>query len=152
VKSLVENLELVCSALREARGEIALAALLMPEETAGRWDFVIAAPWLSGGLADYELVARMLTRFLNREQLAQISRTVIIPTRDQWSFAGLEMPLRSGEVRNFTFNGERIKKGYILVSNIIAPITHPARKNGKGRATAGPTHLQRKRRFADQRQ
>jgi hypothetical protein len=151
VKTLFENVGTVCNALREAYGDLALAALLMPEEAAGRWDFVVAATWLKGTLADYELVARKLSRFLRPDELSQISRTVIIPSDEPRSFVGLGTTLRLGEMRNFTFNGEPIREAYIFASRTSAGKTTAARKSPKRRAIPSPTHSRHgKRRLIEQ--
>lgn len=102
------------------KGAFSLFALFLREDAPGKWDLVVAAPWMN---ADRAQALGYLTDQLKREfeplELMQLSRVVIV---DQHNPA-LEtinrvMPIAHGaaDVQNGNFFGLQMKQAYIITS------------------------------------
>jgi len=141
VNLLLTNLRKLCDSLEVSHGKLALAGLFKPEAGREQWAFVVAATWLSGRLSDYELLARELKRHLSSDELACVSRTVILPSARNGTGAqfegGIGVPSTPGVMRDFTLNGEPIAEAHIIVSSAAARRSSGAsRAQGKRRRTA----------------
>jgi hypothetical protein len=67
------------------RGELQLFALVLRENALDLWDLLIVAPWTQvDSLEPYEYVANKLKRFLNREELLQISHIAFPDSDSEW--------------------------------------------------------------------
>jgi hypothetical protein len=77
------NLETIAEKLRglasDARGALEFLALFLREDSLGLWDVVVAAPWLKTGEAkSFEYVAERLRKLLTKNEIAGVSRIVIL--------------------------------------------------------------------------
>lgn len=96
----------------------------MPEESYGKWDFIISAPWLnSNGFDSYKFIADRLQTCLTESESLQIGQIVIIdPENEAVKFLQMLETVKNGEYKElrvedltdkFKFN---IKRAYLLRS------------------------------------
>ncbi len=87
----------------------------MMREDSNTWDLIIKAPWLKGGYSDYEEVGEKMERMLSASEMLAIDRFVILENRKPDSLiGGRPTSMQLGEMNNFTFGGEAIRRGYIF--------------------------------------
>jgi hypothetical protein len=83
ISRIAWKLKRVVEEISDERGDVDFAALLLREDSPGRWDFVLGARWLKdAGREVYEYVTEKLKRGLSPEELLQISRTVLLDRAD----------------------------------------------------------------------
>lgn len=83
MKEILEKLKLTLKSLEEEQGPVLLFALFLREDALGKWDLLIAAPWLDRRvLASYETVSKATQKYLDTKELVKISRIVILEADD----------------------------------------------------------------------
>ncbi len=77
------KLDRVLHSIEAERGPFALAGLFMREDSPGRWDLVVSAPWLQRGklMALGEFVKR-LSDALGQDEVLSLSRIVTLNRKD----------------------------------------------------------------------
>lgn len=77
------KLDRVLKSIEAERGPFVLAGLFMREDSPGRWDLVVSAPWLQRGklVALGEFVKR-LSDALGQEEVLNLSRIVTLNRKD----------------------------------------------------------------------
>ena len=78
-KSLIENVSRAEATLAQENGAFVFFGLLQREETAGKWDVVVSAPWLTTDRAGTEVVINGLTRFLTAADWLKTASVVPLP-------------------------------------------------------------------------
>lgn len=69
--------------IAEKKGDFTLFALLMRGNALGKWDLVVAAPWIEGGtLRSTREVVELLTQSIGSKHLQQLARVVPVDTGD----------------------------------------------------------------------
>jgi hypothetical protein len=77
------KLDRVLRSLEAEHGPFALAGLFMREDSPGRWDLVVSAPWLQRGkLVALENLVKRLSDALGQEELLSLSRIVTLNRKD----------------------------------------------------------------------
>lgn len=106
--------------LAQEHGSFGLFALFLREDSAGRWDVLVASDWLEENKQkSMSLIAKKLKEKLNTEELIGISRIVPIennnPALD--AFQG-KTNVEHGieEIRDSNLFGLQIKHAYIITS------------------------------------
>lgn len=65
--------------LSQLYGDFALFSLVQQEETAGKWDIVVSAPWVSENRAGIQRIVDVLRQYLTAEDWLNIAR--VLPLR-----------------------------------------------------------------------
>lgn len=118
LKKLISSIEM------EQQSKFLICAMVLPEESHGKWDFIISAPWLNRSeLESFKFIADKLQACLTESELMQISRTVILNPEDEAvKFLQMLETVKNGEYKElraddltdkFKFN---IKRAYLLRS------------------------------------
>ncbi|HTU21417.1 MAG TPA: hypothetical protein VMG10_25495 [Gemmataceae bacterium] len=123
-----------------AKGRLELLGLFLREDSPDLWDLVIAAPWLKADeRASFEYVASELREALANEELAGLSRIVIL----EHGGAALQSFLESfrshaglADVHFVTEGGAIIRKAYIITAYPVvdAAARRKTKKRRRGKA------------------
>jgi hypothetical protein len=85
MKTLYDKLDELAEQLEAARGRLVLFGLFEPEDASGKWDLVVAAPWLSRhgteAAADF---FRRLQGALTLDDLLQLAGVIILSPLDEF--------------------------------------------------------------------
>lgn len=114
MKSLADKLATLLPKLQE-HGSIYLFALFARDDAAGKWDVVFSSEWSNSDAASaVRTISDMIVPMLGSEELAALSRVVIIPSKEP----GVAL-LASGmsgcaELVNCNFMGLQIGHAFIF--------------------------------------
>jgi hypothetical protein len=105
-------------------GEFSLFALFLREDAPGKWDLVVAAPWIDEDKKSaLKKIAERVSAGLSQKELLEVSRIVVLDPENP----ALEATLRAVkannskvEVRNSNFFGLQIKHAVILESKRVS--------------------------------
>lgn len=123
----------LAESMKADHGDFSLFALMLPEDSGGRWDLVMSAPWLGDGLSDYEMVAARMKKAMSPAEASAIARIVILG-KESFAFRGGSVsPSWLGEMWDFTFNGVPIRKAYIIESSAARLASVPSHRSKKKR-------------------
>ena len=130
--------------IEEKKGDFTLFALLMRRNALGKWDLVVAAPWIEGGtLRATREIVELLTESIGSKPLLQLARVVPVDTGDTAvKFILANLPVEGDSelrVRSTDLFGLEIEDAIILRAK------HPA-SNGARRlrsSAEGSTRLHR---------
>lgn len=134
MSKLIDSVRKLSDAMKKKHGQMSLFAIMLPEIAGHQWDLVLAAPWLSGSLSDYDMIAGEMKRSLLPAEMAAIGRIIVLGS-SPISFRGAQAPSRLGEMRDFTFNGVPIKEAYIFDSSAARIASLPTHRSRKRRAS-----------------
>lgn len=102
------------------KGDFALFALFLREDSPNVWDLVVSAPWIDAAkpraLRD---LAKRIRKSLTAEELTNLSRIVLIDTYDPALHALQKtFTVQHGlaEIRDSVFFGLPIRQGYVITS------------------------------------
>ena len=70
--------------LAQKHGPFTVFALLEREDSFGRWDVVVSAPWLGTAMEDIRLVAKQVTKLLSVQEVVTVSRIVPLPPESEF--------------------------------------------------------------------
>jgi hypothetical protein len=103
-----------------ARGDFALFALFLSEDSPDRWDLMISAPWASADQkAALDYLVNRIKSDLGPDDLTHLSRIVFIDPTDisvQSLNQAIHVEHGSVEVRDSNFFGLPIKHAFIITS------------------------------------
>jgi hypothetical protein len=120
MNQLVEDLIKVEQSLAQKKGALNLFALFLREDAPGKWDVLIAAPWAEKGkIGTLRDVAAELQRSLNKAELLQLSRIVVIDQSDPALEAfqrAFHVEHGKTEIQNSNLFGLQIKHAYLITS------------------------------------
>jgi len=120
MKQLVERIVKVERTLSERKGAFNLFALFLREDAPGKWDLLIAAPWAEKGKLDtLRDVATELQRTLDKKELLQLSRIVVIDEKDPALRAfqqAFHVEHGTAEIQNSNLFGLQIRHAYLITS------------------------------------
>jgi hypothetical protein len=120
-KLLARYREIEADAARE-RGEFSFFALFLPEDAYGKWDLMVAAPWIGDwNMKSLEYLSDKVTARLNLEELLTLSKIVIVPfdaadVRELIEAYPVGPDQKPVELRDWIFSGVPIARGYILTA------------------------------------
>jgi hypothetical protein len=107
------------------KGEFSLFALLQREDAfGGKWDLVVAAPWIGEGrLKTLNYLADKITSRLTIEELLSLSMVVPVSVTDEpvqrlireYPVTPDQKPI---EIRDWDYRGMPIARGYILTARL----------------------------------
>lgn len=108
------------SRIAERKGEFALFALFLREESPNRWDLIVSAPWVGTDKdAAVDYLVNEIKSFLGPDDLTTLSRILIVDPND----AAIENVNRAVhvehgtvEIRDSTFFGLPIKHAVFITS------------------------------------
>jgi len=82
MRQFLEKFKSMAKEIADERGELALFALFLREDTE-KWDLVVAAPWVkTDSMEDYKYMADKLKQYLEISYLLSISRIVLLDISD----------------------------------------------------------------------
>lgn len=119
-KSLTENVRLAEGALARENGEFALFGLFQREETAGKWDVVISAPWLTTDRAGIQRIVEGLARYLTATDWLKTAS--VVPLAPDTDFVQTMTRLFHAEHQvletgSFLTEGVSIDRAFIITAN-----------------------------------
>jgi hypothetical protein len=120
-KLLARYREIEADVVRE-KGEFSLFALFLPEDAYGKWDLIVAAPWIGDwNMKSLEYISGKVTTLLNLEELLALSKIVIVPfdaedVRDLIEAYPVGPNQKPVELRDWIFSGVPIARAYILTA------------------------------------
>jgi hypothetical protein len=117
MNSLVEKVRSCLPAL-DRRGAVYLFALFEREDAAGKWDIVLSSEWSdTDATTANKLVSNEVVPLLNRDELAALSRIVVIPSTAP-AIAAMSSAINvdggSVEVQDCNFSGLQIKHAFVF--------------------------------------
>lgn len=120
MNDFVRDLQKVERSLSEEKGTFNLFALFLREDAAGKWDLLVAAPWVEQHKAQaLKRVTEELRKTLSKNELLKLSRLVLID-RDNPSLAAIHKAVHAEhsdtEIRDGNFFGLQIKHAHIITS------------------------------------
>jgi hypothetical protein len=128
---LLEKLGAIERDVAAEKGLFRFFALFLREDSPGKWDLLVSAPWLDANQQEgMDYLAKQVQSRLNTEELLSLSRLVFIGEDNP----GLEAILRGMnvqhgdriEVRDCNFFGLEIKHAYIITSDNTQTSDHRA--------------------------
>lgn len=112
------ELQNAMTAIAAKKGDFALFALLMRADSPGRWDLVVAAPWLEvGKLKELREFIRLLDKQLGERKVRQFERIVTLESRSpeiRAELAALDIDVPGRTLYNTTIFGADVLEGHIL--------------------------------------
>jgi hypothetical protein len=143
MKDLLPKLRRIDQELTREKGELSLFGLFQREDGLGKWDLVVAAPWIDPDeMAALRIVAGKVQASLTVHELLEISR--IVPLKASHPFVGVVRDLLSDTAGStalgpFCFNGMEFVRGYVITgepsrSGTMGPekeLIHRVREAGK---------------------
>jgi hypothetical protein len=117
VKSLVEKVRSCLPAL-DKLGAVYLFALFEREDATGKWDIVLSSEWSDkDATSANKFVSSQVVPLLDPEELASLSRVVVIPSTAP-AIAAMSSAMNvdggSVEVQDCTFSGLQIKHAFVF--------------------------------------
>lgn len=136
-----EKLSVMTKKIEADKGPLELLGLFLRDDSLGLWDVVIGAPWLKADeRASFVYVADQLRAHLAREELAGLSRIVIL----DHGGAVLESFLnqfggRTGlaDVHFVAEGGAVIRRAYVILARPVGAGARPRRTTRPRRGKAG---------------
>ncbi len=123
IATIVDRLRILEGELSGEKGDFSLFALLLREGSPDRWDWAVAAPWLTDRRNSLEFLSERLSHALTRQQLLMISRIVLLGAKDQFLRAihqAVTVDHGLVEISSRQFEGVEIAHGFIITSRIDA--------------------------------
>jgi hypothetical protein len=120
-KLLAKYREIEAEVTRE-RGECSLFALFLREDAHGKWDLVVAAPWIGNwNMKALKYLSSKVTSRLDLQELLSLSKVVLVSPNDEPVQRLIrEFPVNSDqepvEIRDWDYDGMPIARGYILAA------------------------------------
>lgn len=119
--ALVPKMQQVLAEIEAERGGVALFALFERADSAGKWDVVVAAPWVRPSEKDArEYVIRKIRPKLTVFELLALSRVIVLMPEEPFVQFILGAVTPTGglkEFDEFSFDGMEIAHAYILRSD-----------------------------------
>jgi hypothetical protein len=148
MNDFVKVLQKIERSLSEEKGMFTLFALFVLEETPGRWDLLVAAPWIQKNTAvGRRRVAEELQESLSRQELRNLSNLIIVD-QDNPGLAALQRDVHAEhgdiEFRDRNYFGLDVRHAHV----ITCTRTEAARKTVRARRndSVKPRRDSRKRR------
>ena len=120
MNDFVKHLQTVERTLSEEKGGFNLFALFLREDAAGKWDLLIAAPWVEKNKADaLKRVTKELQKALDKKELLRLSRLVIIDQSNPALSAfqrAIYVEHSDAEIKDSNFFGLQIKHAHVITS------------------------------------
>ncbi len=124
----IANLRSIKTQLEGEKGPFVLFGLFLRENSPGKWDLVVAAPWLhEDKYEDYKIVSDKLSAILPQNQMIDLSRIVILNEGNPGLSALLHAVHVAGngylEVRDSNFFGLSIRHAHILAAEKLEKVS-----------------------------
>jgi hypothetical protein len=123
MQELLNKLRDSAGEIATEKGEFTLFALLQREDAVGgKWDLVVAAPWIGEGrLETLKYLAGRITPRLSLEELLSLSKMVTVfpndePVRRLIQAFPVIPDQKPVEIRDWDYDGMPIARGYILTA------------------------------------
>lgn len=126
IKDLMEQMRQVERAAARQWGAFNLFGLFEREDTPGRWDVIVSAPWLEAGRKGILTITHYVSALLRPETAVLIARIVPLPPESDFvrTLNALAQNRDEGVVSTGPLNvgGVEIERGYLLVSQSGIPL------------------------------
>jgi hypothetical protein len=122
MQELLAKLRDLEAEVRRERGEFSLFALLQRDDAYGKWDLVVAAPWIGNwNMKDLQYLTDKVTARLTERELLSLSMvTIVSPNDEPVQRLIREHPVSPDEspveVHDWDYDGMAITRGYILTA------------------------------------
>ena len=117
---IIERLQKIEADVSADRGSFCLFALFLPEDALGKWDIVVAAPWIEKEPTEaVRYLSGLLQDAFSREEIVVFSRIAIVPCAAEEidrldNLHRVEHGLK--EIPNQTLFGIRIATAYVITA------------------------------------
>jgi hypothetical protein len=121
--SLIEKCRQVEQEMSQTWGSFALFGLFEREETAGKWDILVSAPWLTTGLAGTQRIVDALLPVVSKAEWLRIAGIIALESSSsyvQWIAQRFTVQHDLQEAANTFFDGVPINHAYIITANKTA--------------------------------
>ena len=120
MNEFVKDLQKVERSLSNEKGMFNLFALFLREGAPGKWDLLVAAPWVEKDKADaLKRVTKELQKTLSKKELLRLSRLVIID-QDNPALAAFQRNFHAEhadmEIKDSNLFGMQIKHAHVITS------------------------------------
>jgi len=120
MNDLIEKLGALERDVSSQKGEFSLFGLFLREDSPGKWDLVVAAPWLEQDQkAGLDYLAKRLLSSLTPGELVSLSRIVLIEEGNPVLEAiqqAINVEHNVAEISESNFSGLLIKQAYVITS------------------------------------
>ncbi|MEO6050999.1 MAG: hypothetical protein ABIP78_06670 [Pyrinomonadaceae bacterium] len=120
MKDLIEKFQDLELEISKVKGDFALFALFLRDDSVDKWDIVVAAPWIENDRKNaLAYITSRIQLVFSKAELTRISRVILIDEANPALSAvntAIRMNHGAAEVKDSNFFGLRIKHGYILTS------------------------------------
>ncbi len=120
MKDIVQKLIAKEHQIAEEKGGFLLFALFLREDSPGKWDLLVSAPWISRDKAEsLKYLASKVQEALTPEELLLLSRIVLIDDTNPALGAvqrAIHVEHGMAEIRDSNFFGLQIKHAYLITS------------------------------------
>ena len=120
MKTIVDKLKTAEQEISNQKGQFALFALFLPEDSEDKWDLLVSSSWINENKQDaLKYIARKVQKTLTPKELTLISRIVIID-EDNPALNSIHRAIHvehgDAEIQNSNFFGLFIKHAYLITS------------------------------------
>jgi hypothetical protein len=118
MRQQVEKLMNIEKELSQSQGPFDLFALLLREDSIGKWDLVVSSVWANKNkFESMQLITDKLKSVFTDKEMLMLSRLVILD-KDEEAFNALyaSIPMKQGlsEISDMNVLGQPIKHGYLI--------------------------------------
>ena len=121
MNQLLEKLGAMERDVAEEKGPFRFFALFLREDSPGRWDLLVSAPWLEANQVDgIDFLAKQVQARLDAQELLSLSRLVFIEKDNpglKAIFSAVAIQHGRVEISNCNFFDLEIKHAYIITSD-----------------------------------
>lgn len=125
-----ESLAAIKDALQKDCGEFSLFALFLREDAPGKWDLVVAGPWIAKDKQKaLKTISDRVSLDLSKSQLLELSRIIVLDPGSpalEAILGAVSISNSQTDVKDRNFFGLQIKHAIILESKRVPSIGEPA--------------------------
>jgi hypothetical protein len=134
--SLIEKCRQVKQEMSQTQGDFTLFGLFEREETAGKWDILVSAPWLTTGLAGTQRIVDALLPVVSKAEWLRIAGIIALESSSsyvQWIAQRFSVEHGLQEVVNTFFDGVPINHAYVITASKTAAQMRESQMIGSGK-------------------
>lgn len=120
MNTILERLQQIEASVSAERGPFCLFALFLPEDAPGKWDLVVAAPWIEeDSAAGVRVLADVMQRTFARDEIVVFGGIAVASCEAEeidWLDNIHRVEHGMKELHNQTFFGNRIETAYLITA------------------------------------